>query len=336
MTEGNNQGVTRRARPIDLVLLVLCNVMFGAQYPATKAAVMNMGPILLSLLTFAMGTICLIPFLILETRAHPEQPPPLTLFQGKNFFPFFMATVLGFFPASVILAWGIERSLASNAALLTLSIPIFTAVLASLVREEHMTPWRWLSFALGITGAIISSDIDWHNLKVFSARYLVGNALILVGCSGSAFTNVYSKGLLERFQPVRLLVVSYIFTGLVCIPLLFWLEPLSWNAMGSYPGRTWIGLGILGFFSWGLSMVLFFRVLSRLEVTQVSLSIYLLPFFGILLSALFLNEEISGAIIGGGVLVLAGTSLILFADNRAARSEQASQPKATEALRHRE
>ena len=63
-------------------------------------------------------------------------------------------------------------------------------------------------------------------------------------------------------------------------------------------------------------MVLFFRVLSRLEVTQVSLSIYLLPFFGILLSALFLNEKISGAIIGGGVLVLTGTSLILFADNR--------------------
>lgn len=323
MTEGNTQGVAPRAHVIDLVLLVLCNVMFGAQYPATKAAVMNMGPVLLSLLTFATGTICLMPFLILESRAHPEQPHPLALFRGKNLLPFFMATVLGFIPASVVLAWGIERSLASNAALLTLSIPIFTAMLASLVRQEHMTPWRWLSFALGITGAIISSDIDWHNLKVFSAGYLVGNALILLGCSGSAFTNVYSKGLLELFQPVRLLVASYVFSGLICIPLLLWVEPVHWNTLGSYPAGTWIGLGILGFFSWGLSMVLFFRVLSRLEVTQVSLSIYLLPFFGILLSALFLNEKISGAIIGGGVLVLTGTSLILFADNRATRSGQA-------------
>ncbi|PYV42119.1 MAG: hypothetical protein DMG06_15045 [Acidobacteria bacterium] len=316
MTEGKTQGVAQRAHAVDLVLLVLCNVMFGAQYPATKAAVMNMGPVLLSLLTFGMGTICLIPFLILESRAHPEQPHPLTLFRGKNFFPFFMATVLGFIPGSVILAWGIERSLASNAALLTLSIPIFTALLASLVRQERMTPWRWLSFALGISGAIISSDIDWHNLSVFSARYLVGNALILVGCSGSAFTNVYSKGLMERFQPVRLLVVSYVFSGMICLPLLLWLEPVNWNTLESFPARPWIGLGILGFLSWGLSMVLFFRVLSRLEVTQVSLSIYLLPFFGILLSALFLNEKISGAIIGGGVLVLTGTSLILFADNR--------------------
>src|SRR5207249_7512000 len=116
--------------------------------------------------------------------------------------------------------------------------------------------------------------------------------------------------------------------------LLLWVEPVNWNTLASYPAGTWIGLGILGFFSWGLSMVLFFRVLSRLEVTQVSLSIYLLPFFGILLSALFLNEKISGAIIGGGLLVLTGTSLVLFADNGIMKSDQARQLGASEALRH--
>jgi drug/metabolite transporter (DMT)-like permease len=61
-------------------------------------------------------------------------------------------------------------------------------------------------------------------------------------------------------------------------------------------------------------MVLFFRVLDRLDVTQVSLSIYLLPFFGILLSALTLGERISGSIIAGGLLALAGTGLIILED----------------------
>ena len=315
-----------KAHLIDLALLVCCNLMFGAQYPATKAAVMSMGPVLVSFLTYAMATLCLIPFMVLESRAHPEQPHPLALFRSGNIFPFFMATVLGFIPASVILAWGIERSLASNAALLTLSIPIFTAVVASAVREERMNFWRWLSFGLGITGAVISSDIDWHNLSVFTARYLLGNGLILVGCLGSAFTNVYSKGLLERFRPVRLLVVSYVFSGLICVLLLLWGEPVHWSVVVSYPPRTWVGLGILGLFSWGLAMILFFRVLSRLEVTQVSLSIYLLPFFGVLLSALFLHERITGSIIGGGMLVLVGTSLILFADGRSARKKETLNP----------
>ena len=217
--------------------------MFGAQYPATKAAVANMGPILLSVLTYLLASLCLLPFLMLENRVHPEQSPPLAVFDKLNFVPFFMATILGFFPASVILAWGIDRSLASNAALLTLSIPIFTAVLASIVRDERMTIWRWMSFVLGIGGAVICSDIDWKNLNVFSARYLLGNFLILAGCSGSAFTNVYSKNLLARFRPVRLLVLSYAFTGLFCLPFLWLFEPVTWNTLSSYPLRTWLGLG---------------------------------------------------------------------------------------------
>jgi drug/metabolite transporter (DMT)-like permease len=67
-------------------------------------------------------------------------------------------------------------------------------------------------------------------------------------------------------------------------------------------------------------MVLFFRVLDRLDVTQVSLSIYLLPFFGILLSALTLSERISGSIIAGGLLAFAGTGLIILEDRITRRS----------------
>jgi drug/metabolite transporter (DMT)-like permease len=305
-----------RTHARDLILLLLCNVMFGAQYPATKAAVANMGPVLLSVLTYLLGSLCLLPFLIQENRAHPEQSPPLAIFSKQNFVPFCLATIAGFFPASVILAWGIDRSLASNAALLTLSIPIFTAVLASIVRDERMTIWRWISFVLGVGGAVICSDIDWKNLSVFSARYLLGNFLILAGCCGSAFTNVYSKDLLERFRPVRLLVLSYAFTGVFCLPFLWAFEPVTWDTLLSFPLRTWLGLGILGLFSWGLAMVLLFRILSRLEVMQVSISFYLISFFGVTLAALFLQERISASIVAGGVLVIGGTTLILFSDRK--------------------
>jgi drug/metabolite transporter (DMT)-like permease len=328
MTDITTETVSKtRSRARDLILLLLCNVMFGAQYPATKVAVTNMGPVLLAVLTYLLGLFCLLPFLILENRAHPDQSPPLAVFDKKNFMPFFMATILGFFPASVILAWGIDRSLASNAALLTLSIPIFTAILASIVRDERMTIWRWISFVLGVGGAVICSDIDWKNLSVFGARYLLGNLLILAGCCGSAFTNVYSKDLLERFRPVRLLVLSYGFTGLFCLPLLWIFEPVGWDTLASYPLRTWLGLGILGLFSWGLSMVLLFWLLSRLEVMQVSISFYLISFFGVALAALFLHERISTSIIAGGALVIAGTTLILFSDQKQVAASTAETPR---------
>ena len=300
-----------RARLGDLGLLVLVNVMFGAQYPATKTAVTELGPIFLSVVTFGLAGIVMLPFLILESRAHPEQPKMRALLHRENLGAFLFATLLGYFPASVVLAWGVDRSLASNAALLTLTIPVNSALLASLVLGERMTRWRWVSFALAVTGALVASDIDWSQLNVAGKSYLFGNILILLGCWGSAFTNVYSKDLLRRFRPVRLLVGSYLITGLFCLPLLFWLEPVR-KPLQLLSSQTWVGLGVLGLFSWGLAMVLFFRVLDRLDVTQVSLSIYLLPFFGILLSALTLSERISGSIIAGGLLALAGTGLIIL------------------------
>jgi drug/metabolite transporter (DMT)-like permease len=162
-----------RARIGDLVLLVLVNVVFGAQYPATKTAVPEIGPILLSLVIFGLAAIVMIPFLVLESRAHPEQPKMRALVHRENLRAFLFATVLGYFPGSVVLAWGVDRSLASNAALLTLSIPVNSALLASLVLGERMTRWRWTSFALAMTGALVASEIDWRQLNVAGQSYLL-------------------------------------------------------------------------------------------------------------------------------------------------------------------
>lgn len=302
---------SRRTR--DFVLLLVANMMFGAQFPATKVAVSGLGATLLSALTFLLASICLIPFLVAESKAHPDQPRLRELLRPGMLGPFLFVTVLGLLPASIVLSWGVDRSLASNGALLTLSIPVLTAMLASLVRGEQMTKWRWLSFVLGIAGAAITSEVNWRELDFFSGRFLFGNSLILIGCLGNGFNTVYSKELLERFRPVRLLVITYLFTAALCVPILL-LQPANLRTVTQLPWQTWFGLLILGVFPWGLGMIIWFRVLSRLEATQVGLSIYLLPFFGILLSAVFLGERLTPEILGGGALVLVGTSIVLFAD----------------------
>jgi drug/metabolite transporter (DMT)-like permease len=56
-------------------------------------------------------------------------------------------------------------------------------------------------------------------------------------------------------------------------------------------------------------MVLWMWVLSRIEATQASVSIYLLSVFGVVLSALTLHEKLSLVQLMGGCLVMAGTVL---------------------------
>ena len=61
--------------------------------------------------------------------------------------------------------------------------------------------------------------------------------------------------------------------------------------------------------------------LKRLDVSQASVSIYLLPLLGVLFSALLLKEKITPAMLAGGALTLAGTILITSADTHGAEEK---------------
>src|SRR5438552_16796771 len=102
------------------------------------------------------------------------------------------------------------------------------------------------------------------------------------------------------------------------VPLLIWAEPLTWPAVRSYTAGTWLSLLVLSTFSWGLAIVLWMFVLRRIDVSQASVSIYLLPFLGVLISALTLHEHITGSMLIGGAVTLAGAVMITVAENPSA------------------
>jgi drug/metabolite transporter (DMT)-like permease len=56
-------------------------------------------------------------------------------------------------------------------------------------------------------------------------------------------------------------------------------------------------------------------VLRRLDVSQASVSIYLLPFLGVLISAVTLHERITGSMLIGGALSLAGAVMITVGES---------------------
>lgn len=62
-------------------------------------------------------------------------------------------------------------------------------------------------------------------------------------------------------------------------------------------------------------MVLFFWVLKRLEVAQVSVSVYLTALFGVILSVAFLHEKMTVIQWAGGRVVLAATVSLTVSEN---------------------
>ena len=64
-------------------------------------------------------------------------------------------------------------------------------------------------------------------------------------------------------------------------------------------------------------MVLWMYLLTRMDVAQASISVYLMPFLGVLSAAILLHEQITVPMIIGGAITLAGTILVVsFPDPR--------------------
>src|SRR5580765_931053 len=308
MRPPNSKGLTNFA------LLVIVNAMWAAQYAAYKTASAQMGPVTVSAWTFLLASLILLPFLLKE-RFALAAGKRRRRWSKRDGIGFVVIGVFGLVPSSAFLAWGTERSTASNAALIYLTVPILTAVLASLILGERMTGIRWLSLAISLAGVLLLSRSDLHQQALARGEFLAGNVLVLLACASSAFYNVYSKDLLRRFTGLEILVYGYAMALVLCIPILIWTEPLSSPAIRAYTAATWLSVLVLSAFSWGLAMVLWMFVLRRIDVTQASVSIYLLPFLGVLISALTLHEPITASMLIGGAITLAGAVMITVAES---------------------
>ncbi len=303
-----------RGRPgLYFLVLLAVNAMWAFQFSGAKLATERLGPITVAALPMLLATALLIPVLAVEIRLARSPRKRIETWAVRDFL---LLAVFGILPAQLGLVWGVQRSLASNASVLTLTIPVLTAGMAALLLGERMTPLRWFSFVLAIAGVLMLSDIDWQSVELFKSSYLIGNVLILASCVGSAFYNSYSKKSLEHFSPAAVLTYSFLATDALLLMLMIVFEHPSWAVLSALGGDAWAALLAIAVFSLALSMVLFFWVIQRIEVTQASLSIYLLPLFGVLFSAVTLHERLRPQLAVGGALVLASTFLVTTYEER--------------------
>jgi len=303
------------------LLLFSCNLMWALQFTCIKLVQDQVGSLFTVWGPMTLATLMLFPLIRLEKKREGKKRKR----SRKDILLFFLLALIGIFPGQVMITWGTRMSLASNAALLMLTLPISTAVLAAIFLGERMNAVRWLSFALAIGGVLMCSGIDFRSLSL-GAGYLVGNILIFLGTLGSAFYNSYGKKVLERYSPMEMLFYSYVAMFVIMTPLTMVEERQVFTHVLDFTARTWIGLALLTFFHNYLSMVLFLVALRQLDAIQAALSNYLITFFGVPIAAIWLKEKLTWLAIVGGVLILGSTLLITLWEER--RRSAALQPEA--------
>ena len=290
--------------------LFACNLMWSLQFTCIKLVQDQVGAFSTVFIPMLLATIFMLPFVYKDVKANKKR-------KFSDLKVFVMLALLGQFPAQVLMTIGTQQSTASNGAIISLTLPVVSALLAVVLLKEKMTGLRWVSFVIAIIGVALCSLKDILGVD-FSIQYIIGNVLIFAGVLGSGFYNTICKKISQDYTEMEMLFYTYIFMVVLLAPLVWYYEPNSFHNIPAFTTNTWIGLVLLTVFHNFLSMILFFKALKNLEAIQVALSNFLIAFFALPIAAIWLGEKLSLMSIAGGLLVLISTLSITVWEYRQA------------------
>ena len=306
---------SRNASLASWASLFACNLMWALQFTCIKLVQDQVGPLATVWIPTTLSALMLWPIVRAERNAHRKAGlPPATSFMLSGMVrTYLLLVLLGVVPGQLLMTIGTRYSLASNAAMITLALPVTTVLFAVLFLKERMNAARWASFAMALAGVVLASAGTLRQVH-FNQGQLFGNLLVFLAILGSSFYNSYGKKALAHHSPIEMLFWTYLFLTICLTPFTLAMEPETFAHIAHFTAQTWTGLALLTFFHTFLAMVLFLTALKHLDAIQTALSNYLIPLFGIPIAAIFLGERLTPAAIAGGALILVSTLLIALID----------------------
>ena len=286
---------------------MVINFMWATQVPVIRFVGDRLGPVTVAYVPMVISTLFFLPILWCQNHSRGVA----LRWHWKDAKHFLLAGSIGVFVLQFLYTVGSRWTLAANAGVITLTTPVLVALLASVFLKERLTSVRILSFLLAMVGVLLASLPDLRQVDFRHSQYLAGNLVFLLACLCCGFFNTYCKLLVERqYSELEILVYTSVVGSVASIPLLIWVEPFH---LAKFLQSGWIAIGSvleLSFIVYGVSMLLFFRILKRMDVTQAILGNYLLPLFIALLGVVLLREPVPGLTLLGGAIILVSTLMV--------------------------
>ncbi|MDQ6618745.1 MAG: EamA family transporter [Pseudomonadota bacterium] len=268
-------------------------VLFGAGTPAAKLLVGVMSPwILAGLLYLGSG------LGLLAVRLFSARPQRLVL-TGRDMLWLAVAVAMGGVVGPVLLMWGLSQLAATDVSLLLNAEAVFTVVLAWVVFREHVD--RRIAFAMGliVAGALV---LTWPTHLAFGA--LLPTLSIIGACLAWGIDNNVTR-------KVALADATFIaMTKGLAAGATNLLLALAAGELLPSPSSI-ISAAVVGFLSFGVSLVLFVTALRQLGTARTAAYFSIAPFVGALISIAFLGEPATFALMLAGSLMAAGLWLHL-------------------------
>jgi drug/metabolite transporter (DMT)-like permease len=188
-------------------------------------------------------------------------------------------------------------------AFVTTLVPIVTFLILAILGEKKMKKKDYFALLLGAIGVMTMLNIWNESLK--DILVIQNLYFLLASFLWPIFTIISSKS--KKISPIVFSFYLYIITITLDAVFLVDFKAISY---GSFDGIFWINLLGLSLISSTFSNTVYFVGIERLGAGNVSSFIFLVPFSAIILSAIFLGENISFSIIIGTILTIYAVKIL--------------------------
>lgn len=272
--------------------------LFGASTPLIKGLLGDVDPVLLAGLLYAGSGLGLAIAIIGRSLLSPRRAaPPLP--QREEWRWLAGAIFFGGVAGPVALMYGLMTTAASTASLLLNLEAVFTALLAWFLFHENYGKRLMLGMLAIVAGGAL---LVWTPDQVTHAFF--GSLLVAAACLCWALDNNLTRKVSAN-DAVMIACLKGLVAGAVNLALALLL------------GHTLPPLGVVGiaaavgFFGYGVSLVLFVLALRHLGSARTGAYFSIAPFIGAVLAVLLQGDALTGQLLAAGILMAAGVWLHL-------------------------
>jgi drug/metabolite transporter (DMT)-like permease len=239
----------------------------------------------------------------------------------RDYWVFAYLGFFGFVVNQICFTVGLSRTNVTHSSIIVGLGPIYTLILALLLRLEEFTWRKATGMLISLTGVVLLASSTG---MAHRSPTLLGDMITVLGSIGFAMWVVLGKRIAGKYDPLSCTLWSLIFAALMVLPIavnqVISFGPLSaWIAL---PWQAWAGLLFMTLFSSTIAYLFYLWLLRFVEASQLTAFSYLIPVAASGFSILFMGEHGTFAELFGGSLALAGVYWVESGRSNHSRSAQ--------------
>lgn len=217
---------------------------------------------------------------------------------------------MGYYLASYFDFLGLRYITATLERLILYLSPTVVLLLSVFVRKARVTPQQMLALVIiycGVGLAFVHDLLQSPTLSMGSTQVTLGALLVLGSAVSYAFFLFGSGELVKRVGALRLTALAGLVASVCCVSQYFILQPIHhWRVILEFPRAVYELAFVNGTLCTVVPIFLVMIGISRLGASIAAQIGMIGPIATIVLSTLFLHEQISAWQIAGTVLVIVG------------------------------